>query len=354
MAEERAGEKIFPPFPQTIEEAHSRGHIAKSAYLSTAILILVTGIYFEFFGQNFITELVYAIRRYMDGIGDANSNADMLNAMKIIFSSLNIFIPFLLLLFGISLLANVIQSGFVFTTAGFEPNVERLDLFAGIGRIFSRRNFVRIVIGVIVTIIILSIIGILVYTKLEKFLHLANVDFYSVTLFFVDNFVNMVLIIGVILFVIAIFDYIYQRWEYLQDLYLTKSEYMQELKRFEGDPAIKERWRQMHRELIRQASLKKVPEATVVVTNPTHISVALEYKISMIAPRVLAKGKGLIAIKIREIAKAHGIPIVEKPEIARLLYKLNIGQYVPKDLYLAVAEILRYVYMVKPSLLGVK
>lgn len=353
MPEERTGEKIYPPFPQTIEEAHSRGHIAKSAYLSAAILILTTAIYFKFFGNSFIRDFINALRGYLHNMSNVDGNSDILNAIKIIFTSSNIVVPFLIMVFGISLLINIIQSGFVFTTVGLEPNFERLDIFAGISRIFARRNLVRITIGVLVTFLVLGVISIFIYTKLEWFLQMKHTDFYNVVRFFIDNLLNLILMIGVMLLIISIADYIYQRWEYIQDLYLTKSEYMQELKRFEGDPRIKERWRQMHRELVRQVSLKKVPQATVVITNPTHISVALEYKISMIAPKVIAKGKGLLALKIRQIAKEHGIPIVEKPELARLLYKLNIGQYVPRDLYLAVAEVLRYVYMIKPALLGV-
>ncbi len=353
MAEERTGDKIYPPFPQTIEEARSKGHIAKSAYLSTAVLILVTGIYFKFFGHSFVYELTGIIRKHLYNIYDVDDNPGLIGSIKIIFSSLNSTAPFFVLLFVVSVLINIVQSGIIFTSSGFEPNLERLDFFAGIERIFSRKNVVRILIGVTVTFVILSVIIVILYTKLYKFLHLGDVDFYNVAKFFADNVIDTVLIVGVLLLIISIVDYIYQRWEYLQDLYLTKSEYMQELKRFEGDPRIKERWRQMHRELIKQASLKKVPEATVVITNPTHISVALEYKIGMIAPKVIAKGKGLLALRIRNIAKEYGIPIVERPEIARLLYKVNIGHYIPRDLYLAVAEILRYVYMVKPSLLGV-
>jgi flagellar biosynthetic protein FlhB len=153
------------------------------------------------------------------------------------------------------------------------------------------------------------------------------------------------------LIVLAVLDYIYQRWQYEQNLKMTKQEVKDERKQTEGDPKIKARIRSMQLEIAQRRMMESVPEADVVITNPTQLAVALKFDASdMIAPRVLAKGAGFIAERIKEIARAHDVPIVEDKPLAQAMYQMvEIGDYIPVELYQAVAEILAYVYRLRGS-----
>ncbi len=152
-----------------------------------------------------------------------------------------------------------------------------------------------------------------------------------------------------VLFLLAIIDYLFQRFTYMKNLRMTKQEVKEERKDTEGNPQIKQRIRSVQMEMMRRRMMSAVPEADVIVTNPTHFSIAIKYdRDKHDAPVVVAKGKDNIALKIREIAKEHNIPLVEDKPLARLLYKsVDIGQYIPAHLYRAVAEILAYVYKLR-------
>jgi flagellar biosynthetic protein FlhB len=150
------------------------------------------------------------------------------------------------------------------------------------------------------------------------------------------------------LLALAVLDYGLQRWQHERDLRMSKREIREELKRYEGDPRIRERRRVLQRRLALQRMMLGVPEATVVITNPTHFAVAVRYEKPMDAPVVVAKGAEQMALRIRETAMEHGVPIVERQELARALYRsVEVGQAIPSDLYKAVAEILAYVYRLK-------
>ncbi len=154
--------------------------------------------------------------------------------------------------------------------------------------------------------------------------------------------------------VLAVIDYIYQRWQHAQDLKMTKQEVKDEHKQAYGDPQIKARIRGVQLEMARRRMMEAVPEADVVITNPTHLAIALKFDArEMMAPRVLAKGAGHIAQRIREIAVEHQIPIVEEKPLARALFKMvEIGEYIPAELYRAVAEVLAYIYRLKGMYAG--
>jgi flagellar biosynthetic protein FlhB len=158
--------------------------------------------------------------------------------------------------------------------------------------------------------------------------------------------------VAVMLIVLAIADYFFQKYRFTEQLKMTKQEVKEEFKETEGDPITKGRIRRIQREMARKRMMADVPTAEVVITNPTHYSVALSYKMeSMDAPKVIAKGVGFLALKIRELAQEHGIPLVENKPLAQTLYKsVEIGEYIPSNLYKAVAEILAYIYKAKNAL----
>jgi flagellar biosynthetic protein FlhB len=151
-----------------------------------------------------------------------------------------------------------------------------------------------------------------------------------------------------VLFLMAVLDFAYTKWQHQQDLKMTKQEVKDEYKQREGDPSVKARIRSVQREMARKRMMEAVPDATVVITNPTHLAIALKYEEGMSAPTVVAKGAGFVAQKIKAIATENDIPLVENKPLARAMFKLTeVGDFIPADLYRAVAEILAYVYRLK-------
>jgi len=158
--------------------------------------------------------------------------------------------------------------------------------------------------------------------------------------------------VGFFMAVLAGFDYLYQHWEMEKKMRMTKQEVKDELKSREGDPLIRARIRYVQREMANKRMMEAVPKADVIITNPTHIAVALQYNEKTVAPKLVAKGAGLIAEKIKEIAQKNNVSIVENKPLARTIFKtLNIGQIIPRELYTAVAEVLSYVYKLKKKVL---
>ena len=213
-------------------------------------------------------------------------------------------------------------------------------------KLVSLRGSVRLVMSLFKIAIVSAVLWWTLVDKVDELIPTMHLGVGAIMEFLIDVCFTVGIRIAVALLIIAIIDYGYQRWQHENDLKMSKQEVKEELKRYEGDPKIKQRRMRTQRAILQQRMMHKVPEADVVVTNPTHLAVALEYKRdTMPAPRVVAKGAGYVAQKIREIAVVHGIPIVEKKPLAQALYKtVEVGMTIPPDLYQAVAEILAYVY----------
>jgi flagellar biosynthetic protein FlhB len=184
---------------------------------------------------------------------------------------------------------------------------------------------------------------------LTEFPSLVRWDIGSIWAFTITVAGKIVLYVGLVLAALAALDYLYQRWQYERSLKMTKQEVKDECKQAEGDPQIKARIRSLQRQTAYQRMMAEVPKADVVITNPSHLAVALRFNAEeMAAPRVVAKGADHMAARIREVAREHGVPLVENKSLAQALYKMaDVGDYVPVDLYRAVAEVLAYVYRLK-------
>ena len=244
---------------------------------------------------------------------------------------------------------NVSQTGFLVSFKAVQPKFDKLDVFKGIGRLFSKRSFVTLIRDIIKTVII----AIVAYQTIKGWMPDIMEMGGKTTGEFAHMLGKLSLIlaikISVVLFILAMFDFVYQRWEYANDQKMTKQEIREEFKETDGNPHMKGRIKQIQREMSQRRMMSEIPQADVVITNPTHIAVALKYENgSMAAPMVVAKGQRLIAEKIKEIAKANNIPIVENKPLARSLFKLvDVGSYIPAELYRAVAEVLAYIYQLK-------
>jgi flagellar biosynthetic protein FlhB len=258
-------------------------------------------------------------------------------------------VPFGALLLAIGAAAQILQSGWIWSTERLQWDLARLNPISGLKRLFSLRAIMELP----KSFIKIGIIGGVVYWNLKEELlrlpQMLQMDAQSALFFSGHLALHMTLWISGALGVLAITDYAFQRWQLARDLRMTRQEVKQEQRETEGDPLIRSRIRTLQREKARRRMMQDVPKADVVITNPTHIAVALKYDgLRMAAPTVVAKGAGYIAERIRQVAAEHGVPLIENKPLAQTLHKLvDIGREIPTELYQAVAEILAMVLRAK-------
>jgi flagellar biosynthetic protein FlhB len=356
MADESVQERTEQATPKRREKARERGQVAKSMDLNAAVILLLGFSALFVVGPGMVNNTLELMRHTManaptiavEDPGFQRTFADYLGWF------LKITLPILLVMMVIGVGANVLQVGFKISTKALEPKFEKLNFIAGVGKLFSMRSLVQMIKDPIK----LTIVATVAYFALSS----ESAGFFSLPDMSVSQFATrlgeltliIALKIGAAILIIAILDYAYQRYEFEKSIKMSKQEIKEEFKDSEGNPQIKGRVRQIQREMARKRMMADVPTADVVVTNPTHIAVALKYDPKeMDAPTVVAKGERLIAEKIKEIARLHGIPIVEDKPLARALFKMcNIGDLVPANLYRAVAEILAHIYKLKKKTVG--
>jgi flagellar biosynthetic protein FlhB len=253
--------------------------------------------------------------------------------------------PVLGTVFLVGLLINYFQVGVLFTLKPLVPKFSNVNPLSGFEKLFSRRSLIEF----FKSLFKLLLIGWVVYEGVKSALPdlVPTMDMQGTeALGFVGSLTMKILNRAILaLLVLAVLDFFYQRWEFEESLKMTKQEVRDEYRQSEGDPMVKARIRQIQREMARRRMFEAIPKADVVITNPTHVAVALEYKEGMQAPTVLAKGERVIAERIKEMARKHGIPVVENPPLARALLKqCPVGSPISPDLFEAVAEVLAFVY----------
>lgn len=248
-----------------------------------------------------------------------------------------------------AVLASFVQNGIVFSSEPIKPKLEKISPMKGIKRLFSMRSMIEFVKGIFKIIIIGSVGYLAVKADMEELAQLPVVSLESILLFMQDVAKRLMIGVCSVMALIALLDVLYQRYEYKKNLRMTKQEVKDEMKQHEGDPHIKARLRGIRMERARERMMAAVPQADVVVTNPTHFAVALKYDTEVMqAPVVIAKGQDHIAFRIRTLAEEHDIPIVENPPLARALFdSVEIEQEIPFEHYQAVAEVISYVYRLK-------
>lgn len=260
--------------------------------------------------------------------------------------------PILLLALGVAMFSSAAQGGFVFAPQAFKPNWERLNPAGNIGRLFSFAGLSRALRSLIPAGAILFLFVNVLERDMLKITHLSRLGPRALLAQLGSLLFEMAWKCGLVMLAWSGADYFFQRWNYERSLRMTKQEVRQESKDTEGNPLIRGRMRRLRRTFLRKIMAKDVARATAVVTNPTHYAVALEYRPeTMVAPVVVAKGRNLFAERIKQIARWHEIPIIENPPLAQALYKATeVGQAIPPKLYVAVAEILAFLYRAKARL----
>jgi len=258
-------------------------------------------------------------------------------------------LPVFLAAVAAGLVVNFAQTGFLFTTEPLLPQLSRLDPVAGFRRMFSKRSLFELVKSLLKVAVIAFIAFNYIRGTLEKMLLVLYQSTSQIWDSFSTLFTGLALRVGAAFIVLAAADYLYQRYEHEKSLKMTKQELKEEYKQTEGDPLIKSRLRERQRKLAMHRMMESIPEAAVVITNPTELAVALRYREEEDdAPVLVAKGAGTTAQRIRELARKHNVPIVENKPVARMLFRqVDIGQAIPVEMYQAVAEILAVVYRMR-------
>lgn len=340
-----AEEKTEEATPHKKQEVRKEGQVTKSADLNAVAGLMAVYLLLRISFGKYIQDLCnYITLSLSDGILMPLSQGNLfyvfLNASWFLFKFM---VPIFAVCMVAGLAINFGQVGFVFAPKAIQPKLSNINPISGFKRMFSKRAIADLVKSLFKVVIVGWVAFSLVKNNLNKLLLLSELDPVGMLSVFTEVLIKVAGgCIGVFL-VIAVFDYMFQRYEFRQRIKMTKKELRDEYKQTEGDPQIKGRIREQQREMSRRRMMQRVPEATVVITNPTHLAIALKYEMGkdQNAPQLVAKGAGYIAKRIIEIAKENHVPVVENKSVARALFKnVEIGEEIPSDLYKAVAEIL--------------
>ena len=351
MAEESFQEKTEQATPKRKEEARKKGQVARSAELSSvAILAVSLGALWSLGGYMYNRIRLLMVEVFTNGL---SIELDPVTVKSHLFTWLSAFVgivaPMMILLVVAAIVVNIAQVGVLISGQALMPKGERISPLSGIKRIFSKKGLVELAKGLFKVAIVAHLTYLTISSETVRMVGFMDMEVWQI--FGISG--GMILTLGfrvvLLLLLLAILDYAFQRWDYEKNLRMTRQEVREEVKQQEGDPLIRSRIRALQREMSQRRMMDDVSQADVVVTNPTHIAVALKYDPSgMDAPVMLAKGQRLVAERIKELARQANVPLVENKPLARALFKaVQVGQEIPEDLFRATAEVLAFVFGLK-------
>lgn len=348
---EHDSDKTEQATPKRQQDAREKGQVAKSQEIPSVAVLLMGAAMLYFIFPRVYSNFLDLTSNILSSSGTVEITQDNIypfgaGVLKRVFFTI---VPFLLMVTVAGAASNILQIGFIFSMQSLEIKLSRINPAEGLNRIFSLHSIADMIKAILKIAIIGYTAYILIRREFGNFPTLMDMDVEAILSYIVWLTLRLVIWTGAILVMLAALDFGFRKWEHQKSLRMTKQEIKEEFRQAEGDPLIKARIKSLQREMARKRMMADVPKADVIITNPTHLAVAISYKNGeMRAPRVVAKGAGIIAEKIREIAKAHAVVIVENKPLAQTLYKVvEIGEEVPTNLYKAVAEILAYVYRLK-------
>lgn len=351
------GEKTEPATAKKLNDAREEGKVAKSKELTSAFDLVVLFLVLKFF-VSFLGERLTAIFTFVYGgiaefvkLNQADVTSQSISSfiMKMILNWMVIVLPFFLFGVVVTLLISIYQVGWKVTTKPLQPKLSKFNPINGFKRIFSKDSLMELV----KSIIKIGLIFAVAYSQVNKHQNelfiLYELELNRAIALIGSLILDTGLKIGLIYMIVGIADFMYQKHKFNEDMKMTKQEVKDEYKNSEGDPAVKGQQKQRMREASQRRMMQAVPKADVVITNPTHLAVALQYEgIEKSAPIVVAKGEDYLAQKIKEVAREHHIEVVENKPLARMLfYNVELGAEIPPELYQSVAEVLAMVYKMK-------
>ena len=348
-------EKTEKATPKKRKDVREEGQVVQSREVSSAFILLAGFIGLKVFGKKTVIKIMNFMRNMYSDFGsideffiDGNLHIQFLNIIRTYFA---ILLPIVGITFLCAILINYLQVGFLFTTKTLKVKFSRINPIEGFKRIFSKRALVEL----LKSIVKIAVLGYAAYSyclkKIDIIVKLPSMEPIAILKNFSTLAFGLAMRILGILIALAILDYFYQWHEHEKNIMMTTQELKEEYKQTEGDPLIKSRIKEKQRKMAYSRMMQDVPKADVIITNPTHIAVAIKYdRETHEAPYLVAKGVDLIAEKIKKIAGENSIPIVENKPLARSIFNtMEIGEIIPEELYQAVAEVLAYVYSLKDN-----
>ncbi|GAB4135689.1 MAG: EscU/YscU/HrcU family type III secretion system export apparatus switch protein [Planctomycetaceae bacterium] len=350
MASDEFGDKTEDPTEHRRNEARRKGNVARSQDLSSAGLLIAVALGLSLFGEELVRNLASLMMNSLRNAGKTNYSIpdvyrDFRKLSEICLSTL---MPLMLFLTIGVILVNVVQVGFLISPEALQPKLARLNPISGLKRMFSLSSVVRLIVSLGKTAVVVAIAAWFIASNMGGFQQLAGKSPAEILTSIQSSVVELAFWLALALLLLAVLDFGFQKWKHEQELKMTKQEVREEMKQMDGDPAMRQRRKEAHQKLAQARELQQVPQADVVIKNPTHIAVAIKYDPETTpAPVVIAKGMGVIAERIHNIAVEHGIPIIERKPLARALYRdVRVGQQIPLEMYEVFVEIMAYVYQI--------
>jgi flagellar biosynthesis protein FlhB len=343
--------------PKRRSDARKKGQVARSQELAGSAIFFA--IVFVLYGLlNMALPSIFGMVENAFSRAATHHDFTMRTAWILIAQSITAMSGFLGIIFAVSfligVLANVAQFGLLFSLKAITPSFAKLNPIAGFGRLFSK----QIAVNLAKQVLKLGAVGFILFTSVGSNLDLFAAAGQSTPITFVFMLASLIFAIGwkfgLMLVIVGLLDYAYMRWQFEDNLKMSKTEVKDEMRQSEGNPEAKGALKRKQREFARRRMMSSVPRATVVVTNPTHYAVALEWdEVKMDAPVVTAKGADLVALRIRQIAEENDVPIMENPPLARTLYeRVELDQAIPPNLYAAVAQVIAFVFKLKRKIIA--
>ena len=357
MADSGSGEKTEQPTSHKLGKAREKGQVAKSQELTSGFVLLVAGSTIVLLGPMIWERLVGMFRHYVWRMNEFDITSPDLWPWfyTAILEVLIILLPIALVIMITGVALNIYQlGGFLFSTETIQFKLDKLNFIKGFGRFFKLKSLVTTVTNSLKLSVIAYVSYLVIKSHMEDFAVMSEMEPVEIALLTCKVIVEMYFKVVLTLLVIAFIDFSYQKWQFMRDMRMTKQEIKDEMKQMDGDPQIKAQIRRKQMEAAKSRMLGSVPQADVVIANPTHFAIALVYNSSLAqAPMVLAKGQDFMAQRIKEIASEAKVPIVENKPLAQALYKaVEVGEVIPLEFYKAVAEVLSYVYRLKGKVPG--
>lgn len=348
MAEdEDQSQKTEEPSQRKLDDAREKGQVATSRELNNALMISAAAAFVLLLAPRITSDLSLALTPFIESphlFALTIDDLRLLAAGLLSQVGLALILPALLFV-GAALASSLVQNGLVISAEPLKPKWEKLSPVSGAKRIFSLKSFVEFVKGLFKISLIGAAAVVLLWPEAALVIQTTGIEIIGTVVILQDLTLKLLIGVAALMMVIALLDLVYQRFEHQKQLRMSRKDLQDEYKQTEGDPHVKARLRGLRAERARRRMMADVPDATVVITNPTHFAVALLYQQDgMSAPKAVAKGLDLVALRIREVAEAHQVPIVENPPLARALFAaVDLGEEIPPEQYRAVAEVIGYV-----------
>jgi len=349
------GDKTEKATPKRKSDVRKKGQVAKSQELVSAVVLLIAFISLKIFGFSLYEQIVELTNKVFDVYMLNTENIFTINGIRTLAIDLAVwFIQAMLPIFSLVMLmgvvANLVQSGFLFTLETIKPKFSNISPLRGIKNIFSIKSIAEFFVKSLLKIIIVGIVSyVTIKDNVSNILTIMDFDIVTIGTYIMNLTIDLGIKIAACMLVFAIVDFIVQIRKHNKEIMMTKQEIKEEYKQTEGNPQIKSKIRQKQRQMSISRMMQQIPKADVIITNPTHFAVAIQYNPEKdSAPIVIAKGQDYVALRIKEIAKENKVEIVENKPLARALYaQVEIGEAIPEEFYQAVAEVLAYVYSLK-------